>query len=191
MEAGETSSRALRKAKRAFIINRRNRVMELYFRRKTQQQIAIELSISPTVVFEDIKATIADYKRHYNIDTMALVVLEVERINRLEAKAWEAYELSCQPKKIGKVTSGLDGVTTSATVIERNEGDVAFLRLIGDCIEMRIKLLRLDKRADKDEEEKQMQTFSEYMAYWWKKRDAAEKLPKVRAPIAKPRGPLP
>jgi hypothetical protein len=82
-------------------------------------------------------------------------------------------------------------VTTSATVVERKEGDVAFLKVVGDCIDMRIKLLRLDKRADKDEEEKQMPTFSDYMAHWWKKRDAAEKAPKIREAVAKPKGPLP
>jgi predicted transcriptional regulator len=188
MAIGEIDRKAYRRAQHAQILERRIRVMNLYFERRSQAQIANELGISQQQVSEDIKAAIAHYKRLYDIDAMALIVQEVERLNRLEGKAWEAYELSRQDKKVATVNSSLGGVTTTATVVERKEGDVAFLKVILDCIGMRIKLLRLAEREVKDEQEKQMPTFSEFMAHWWKKRDAAEKLPKIRPPRQPPRG---
>jgi DNA-binding CsgD family transcriptional regulator len=99
MEHRETSSRERRRAQRTYIINRRQRVMNLYFARKPQWQIAIELGLTPDMVSEDIKATVAAYKRHYNIDTMALIV---EEVASLGWKLWHGKPMrkAANPKSL-------------------------------------------------------------------------------------------
>jgi hypothetical protein len=173
MEPEENNRRALRRAKRTFIINRRNHVMKLYFERTPQHIIAIQLGISPALVSEDIKASIAAYKRHYQLDTMALIVEEVERINRLEAQASEAYERSCQKKTIGTAGTGVRGPSSGATIIDRPEGDVTFLKLVLDCVKARIKLLRLDKHDedDKVDDADLGLSFGKIIAAYWAKKD--------------------
>jgi hypothetical protein len=168
---------AYRRARHAEILERRRRVMNLYCDGQTQTQIAHALGISQAQVSEDIAASIRHWRRQYGIDINALIVQEVEKLNRLEAKANAAYDLSCENKKLATISS--DGVggppSTSATIIERKEGDMACLAMVERCIARRIRLLQLDKRRVEDEEGgEQAMTFVDFMTQWYRKQRVVE-----------------
>ncbi len=194
----ESDVQDTRKVRRARLAERRALVARKYLEGKTQPQISLELGLAQSTVCEDLNALIDGWKKKANIDIGDKIAEELMRIDNLEHRAWEGYANSCLPKRIAKVIKKHDrsnpalfAIVSIGKVIERPEGDPRFLMVIAKCSDMRVHLLRLDKRADKDEQEKQRPTFVDAMTLYWKQREAAEKLPKVRVPVAKPRGPLP
>lgn len=145
------------------IAERRAKVAALYLRGRTQSEIAAELGCSRFLVTKDIRALMADWQRRAEIDIAAHIAVELERINRLEARTWEAYEKSCLPKKTTSARRRTHRIhpslitTESARVVERPEGDPRFLMIIGKCCDLRCKLLGLYYR-DRVEEKTQPST---------------------------------
>src|ERR1017187_10062005 len=172
----QTDRQDFRKAKRAHVAERRALIAKRYLTGMTQPRIARELNLAQSTVCEDIKALIVGWERQANIDIAAHIAIELKRINYLEMRTRESFEKSCLPKRIASFTKR-EGASTqetvaSATEIQRPEGDPRFLMVILKCIDLRIKLLRLDRRESADDaENKPPMTFSEFMAAHLKQRE--------------------
>lgn len=168
MRAGKQS---YRRATRANIAERRSRVAELYRVGRTQAQIASELGLSTFTVSTDIGAQIAVWRKQATIDVHARIAAELESIDRAEAQAHAAYEKSCLPKKISAGSKRVDptdgsliSTMTTATVIERPEGDVRFLDVLVKCRDQRCKLLGLYSGRQAETESKCPETFAKFVA---------------------------
>jgi hypothetical protein len=167
MKKGQQSYRAVI---RAHIAERRSRVSHLYLtERMTQQPIAQALGCSISTVSEDLGALRAEWRRAAFSEVAEHIALELHKINQVEAEAHAAYERSRKPKRIASASKKEDasGTTTisSATQIERDEGDVRFLMLKAKCTEMRIRLLGLDRHdTDNDAKNKPHMTLADFIA---------------------------
>lgn len=142
-----------RKVRSARVAQRRALVAKKYLDGLTQPRIAQELGLAQSTVSEDINALIDGWKRQAEIDVGTRIAEELMRIDHLERRAWEGYAKSCLPKKIAKVIKKHDrynpalfAMFSIGKVIERPEGDVRFLMVVGKCIDLRIRLLRLDRK---------------------------------------------
>jgi hypothetical protein len=89
------------------------------------------------------------------------------RIQTNEERTLAAYERSCKPKRIAHASKsdGLQGTTTvsSATQIERDEGDPRLLAIIQRYTDQRIKLLGLGGQPTEEKKKESVKTFSDYV----------------------------
>lgn len=172
------SARRVRQRKRDAMVERRNRVSELYRQGLSQQKIAEAVGVEQATVSTDIHALIAEWGRTAGINISAHIATELSRINQLEGEARRAYELSKQPKRVAsarKMTTPVETEegppltvetsTASATEYYRPEGDPRFLTVINQCINSRMKLLGLNGMPDEAAEKKnKATTFSDFVA---------------------------
>lgn len=123
------------------IAARRLRVAEQYVKGWSVAKIALLLGCNPPTIAADL-AVIRDEWRKSRVGYMDRVKNEqLEKIDRLECEANEAWEKSKGPLKTTTITEDEDGNTV--TKIERREtaGDVQFLTLVDRCIDRRCKIL--------------------------------------------------
>lgn len=168
----EANTQSWRARKRAEIAERRAIVAAKYKSGKTQVQIARELGCSQFLVSEDMASLVDGWKKQAANDIASHIAVELEKINRREEIAMEAYERSRKPKKIAKASTKNDPIsdklsikstTSSATIIERDEGDPRFLMVAHQCTVARMKLLRLGTQSV-EEKTKGPTTFAEFVA---------------------------
>ena len=175
MDVGTQSYRA---RKRVEIAERRARVSEMYLTgRKTHLQIAKELGVSEPVVQEDLQSLQAQWRHDARLNTDAHIAIMLKKLDADEKRALDAFERSRKPKRIASASEkhSLEGTETtrSASVEERDEGDVRFLAELHKCRELRCKILGLVGKKDDDKEEKNKLngTYADYVAALLKERE--------------------
>lgn len=76
---------------------RQSHVARLYARSRTQREIAAELGVSQTTVFNDLQAIRERWKEDGKRDYSERVAIELEKLRELEGENWRAYERSLRP----------------------------------------------------------------------------------------------
>ncbi len=134
------------KSEALVISERRGRVVELYLQGRTQGEIAVELKVDRTTLWRDLEVVrqewLADRIKGYD----RLKQIELQRIDRVEAAAWEGYERSCEDAVTVKETiSGKsDDSGSTETTTKGQAGNPSFLQIIIGCSRERRTLLGLD-----------------------------------------------
>lgn len=127
------------------LAQRRSLIAELLLQGKTYREIANAVRVKSTrSVFEDVKAVIAEWKAQQQHHVSEWIALELERIGRIEAKAWEAWERSCQNAEIHLEETGPNGDKVR-DVSKGQSGNPGFLDIILKCVQRRCELLGLDE----------------------------------------------
>lgn len=140
----------------------KNRIVEMYVKRKRQGEIAAELGISQAAVSQWIRKITKEWRdsRFQNLDQLKFE--ELHRINAMEAEMYEMWELSKGKKKktslkeeLGKLeieTPGVAGSRKNAIPMgyriqdkeTEQEGNMEYWHAIEWCVDRRCKLIGLD-----------------------------------------------
>jgi len=128
------------------IVQRRQRVAELFLQGWNQDAIGRELSISQPQVAGDLKKVNESWRESAIRDFDEARNQELARIQRLEREAWAAWERSQQPSQSATV-NGEAGSQTARRTVKHQHGDARFLDIVLRCIEARRQLLGLDAPA--------------------------------------------
>lgn len=129
---------------------RRSRVIEMYLQGFCQWQIAKELGVDRQTIWLDLNAIMAEWKKDRIVNFERYRHIELEKLNRLESEAFEAWEkskLNAVSLKENVVEAG-DGETGLVTASERTTkgqvGDPQFLEVMRKLSADRRKILGLD-----------------------------------------------
>lgn len=166
-DSGE-KARQFRRRTREAITERRAKVSDLYRQGLSQQKIAQTIGVDQGTISTDIHALIAEWGRTAGINISAHIATEFEKINKIEAESWAAYEASKGTKRWASASrrvmavKGEDGTVIpfeSTTASAREEhpatGDERFLARISWCVSERIKLFSLIKAGQEEEKSKE------------------------------------
>mgnify|MGYP001578780102 CR=1 FL=1 len=155
---------ALNKLKRGTVEHdlRTKRIVSLYLEHKTYAEICNQLKITAATVKNTINLLLKEWQKNDLKKFQSWRWAELERINKLEAEMWEAWEASkMKPKKMtmnavsGRIQRDGNGNIISTDVIptskrqevteeERFSGDLAYWDRIRMCSKDRRELLGLD-----------------------------------------------
>ena len=125
------------------IAQRRQKVAELYLRRRTQAQIASELGVSQATVCGDLQAIQQEWKASAVRDFDLARQIELQKIDLVERTCWESFDRSLKPLQTADITGdGPQGKTKRR--IRNQNGDPRFLAQILQCTIHRRALLGLD-----------------------------------------------
>jgi len=138
------------KRTRAQRIHDRALVADRYLAGETMAEIAADLGLSTRQVSYDLKKVRERWQAAAFADIAEITAKELAKIDRIERKAWEAWEKSCGERKsttTEQVAKPLkDGVAIQEKITESKQdliGDPRFLEVVLRCIERRCKLLGL------------------------------------------------
>lgn len=148
----------------ARVLERRERVADLYLRGFSCPQIASECGLSNTTIWEDIRAIQDAWIESSIVNFDRRIAIEIQRLDKVEAEAWVAWDRS-KSAEIVKVGSqrvsngeesqaarqvirgakllGTDPKTGKPIEVIEREGDPRFLKIILDCHDRRTKLLKI------------------------------------------------
>ena len=133
------------------IAERRARVAERLTRGGRRQfEVATELGISEATVSRDVKAIEAEWHQQAVKDVAERKAVELAKINLVEREAWEAWDRSKQDAETLRVRqrgTGEDTETETEKVVRSQYGDPRFLDVVLECVNLRWKLLGLDKAS--------------------------------------------
>jgi DNA-binding CsgD family transcriptional regulator len=135
----------------ARIEERRAQVARHYLRGETQRQIAAKCGVSLGTVSTDIEALRAQWQSEHSVAVSQGLRKELARIDEIERTAWAEWERSrgTVRKRRKSVKDGAEGrETTRHTDCYYRLGDPRYMERISWCVEMRAKLLGLEKRAE-------------------------------------------
>lgn len=158
-----------RKRAEARMTERMSRVSRLYLQGMTYGEIAKEVGVSPTTVGNDMEAVREGWLESALMDFDKRKAQEMAKLDRLEQRAWEAFERSigemtvrkvkedrAQPppgKRGGRPTKDKDKwVPTSQTeevTTKYCAGDPKYLEIIKDCVQTRLKIIGALRGDDK------------------------------------------
>lgn len=143
--AGTPKSKQLRsKNKQANADARRARVAELLLQSKTYREIASTVGVRSTkTIHDDVTAIMVDWKAQQQHHVSEWMALELERVGRIEAQAWEAWARSQEDAETHTLENGKDGKRETFTT-KGQAGDPRFLDVILKCVTRRCELLGLD-----------------------------------------------
>lgn len=140
-----------RNQQKAAIAERRATVAALYLSRRSQADIAQELSVDQSTVSLDLKALHRQWKEQAFKDTDAVKKRELDRIDVLEQHYWDAWRRSCEEKRSSMAEQRQTGNSQTQATTRRDQilredrdGNPAFLAGVQWCIERRCKILGLD-----------------------------------------------
>jgi hypothetical protein len=130
----------------------RQQIAEWYLTGKTQQWIADELSrkfypgqipITRAQISIDLKAVIEYWRESALHDINDAKQVELEKLNKLEATYWEAWERSCANKQTKAARKrGTDaGNTVQSVTDETRDGNPMFLAGVERVMDSRAKIL--------------------------------------------------
>lgn len=131
-------------------------IVDLYMKGHTQrrvQELAREQtghSFSTGFVAKAIAKAVAEWKSNKQDLIENHKAIELEKINRLEMTAWDAWERSTQVEVVKKdrKVKGKDGgkmaVAMTENTTRNNTGDPRFLQTIQWCTEQRCKILGIE-----------------------------------------------
>jgi hypothetical protein len=130
------------------------RLAEMYLRARTQQSMADELGVSRQQVQYDLKVLHRRWVRDQLTDYDARKARELERVDRIEAQAWDAWERSRRDAETLHDRTESDGKkdengrpAPTKTVQEKTTrsqaGDPRFLERVSWCVSERCRILGL------------------------------------------------
>ena len=107
---------SVKPARKLEIVQRRQRVAELYLQGWQQDAIAKELTIRQPMVSEDLAKIRQAWRESAIRDFDAARDLELARLDRIEREAWAAWERSKQPTQSATVNGEAGSQTARRTV---------------------------------------------------------------------------
>jgi predicted transcriptional regulator len=125
------------------IVQRRQKVAELYLQGWQQDAIAKELGLRQPMISEDLAKIRQAWRESAIRDFDAARDLELERLNRIEREAWSGWQRSQQPTQSATV-DGEAGSQKAKRTVRHQYGDPRFLDIVLRCNEARRKLLGID-----------------------------------------------
>jgi hypothetical protein len=125
------------------IVQRRQRVAELYLQGWQQDAIAKELGLRQPMISEDLAKIRQAWRESAIRDFDAARDLELERLNRIEREAWAGWQRSQLPNQSATV-DGEAGSQKAKRTVRHQYGDPRFLDIVLRCNEARRKLLGID-----------------------------------------------
>jgi hypothetical protein len=137
---------SVKPARKLAIVQRRQKVADLFLQGWSQDAIGRELGISQPQVAGDLKKVRESWRQSAIRDFDAARDQELARIQRLEREAWAAWERSQQPSQTA-VVDGQVGAQRAKRTVKHQHGDARFLDVVLRCIEARRQLLGLDAPA--------------------------------------------
>ncbi len=140
------SSRA--EASKVKIEERRNRVARLYCEGKTQLEIGKQVGISKPTVCRDLKEVRKEWLEQRTSDVEQRALIELAKIDNLEAEAWDSYHKSKAPAVETKTETpdkagDAPAVGKVTKTIRDRLPETQFLDVVRWCIEQRCKMLGL------------------------------------------------
>jgi hypothetical protein len=130
-------------SKKLAIIQRRQRVADLYVQGWTQMQICEAVGISQPTVCDDLKRIRQEWRDSAIRNFDEARDRELQKLDRLEREAWDAWERSKKPQQ-SAVVHEQSGQQTTHKTLHNRVGDPPFLDQISRCIAQRRALLGLD-----------------------------------------------
>jgi len=137
---------SVKPARKLAIVQRRQKVADLFLQGWGQEAIGRELGISQPQVAGDLKKVSESWRQSAIRDFDAARDQELARLQRLEREAWSAWERSQQPSQTA-VVDGQVGAQRAKRTVKHQHGDARFLDVVLRCIEARRQLLGLDAPA--------------------------------------------
>lgn len=134
------------KMPRIDVVQRRAQVAIQYGQGMSRKEMAGRFSVSVATIGNDIKAIRQSWIESPIYQYHIVKTRELQRIDRIEAAAWDAWEQSCQDDEMTRVTT--DGEKQKAEKTSRKQaGDPRFLDRITWCVNKRCEILGLDQPA--------------------------------------------
>lgn len=134
---------SLSRTRKIQLVQRREKIAELYLQGNTQVQIAEALGIQQSTVSNDLKRVQEHWRESAVRDFDLARETELKRIDRVEREAWGAWERSQKPAQTA-VTSDDPHQRRSKRVLKNQHGDPRYLDIVHKCIASRRALLGLD-----------------------------------------------
>jgi hypothetical protein len=125
------------------VLQRRKKVSELHVQGWSQCSIAEHLAVRQSTICEDLRHISKAWRESSIRDFDAARDLEIQKLNRIEREAWDAWERSKQPAKMATV-DGPNGSSKTKRTVRDQYGDPRFLEVIEHCVAARRELLGLD-----------------------------------------------
>lgn len=121
-------------------------MVELYLQGKTQAEIAVELKVDRTTLWRDLQAVREEWLKDRVSGYDKLKQIELQRIDRVEAAAWEGYDRSCEDAVTVKesISGKADDSGSTETTTKGQSGNPAFLQTVLQCSRERRTILGLD-----------------------------------------------
>jgi len=126
----------------------RRQVSSMYLAGRSQLDIATELNISQSTVSRDLKWLTQLWMKDAQANFDEARARELARINRLELEYWDAWQKSCEDYKEQEIQSSEkpdSKVLVKVAKTQKQNGDPRFLEGVRSCIDMRCRLLGLNK----------------------------------------------
>lgn len=131
------------RAKQVEMEQRRITVAKLYTQAIPIAAIALQLGTSRETIDRDLAAIRLEWREHRLKEYGDLKELELQKIDRSESEAWDAWQNSKKSTRHRKRRTGPDG-TVLETQYTSNAGNPRFLEIVLRCVERRAKILGLD-----------------------------------------------
>jgi hypothetical protein len=129
------------------VVERRQKVADLYLQAWTQMAIAEHLGCAQTTVSSDLIQIRQEWRASAVRDFDEAREVELQKIDRVEREAWAAWERSQQPAQSAHIDDETNQRRTRRHV--RNQyGDPRFLEQVNKCIAMRCAILGLYKTSN-------------------------------------------
>jgi hypothetical protein len=128
-------------------------ICQMYLKGYTFNEIAKKVDMHWGVVRDVVDESRKIWIERHNRSLSELTAEQLARIDRVESRAWESYELSRKDYFEKQSSSGSNdkGTFSSEKQTKRRQaGSAEFLSIILNCVKQRTELLGLDKRDDDD-----------------------------------------
>lgn len=127
----------------------RTKIARWYLQGRTQAQIAVDLGVSSSQVFYDLKAIQKEWREQRFSDIDQIKADQLAKIDEVERVAWEAFKRSQEDRVISiaemktDAANPKDAKSKTSMKKEGQAGDPRFLERISWAIEQRLKLFGL------------------------------------------------
>lgn len=133
----------LKSNKRLELVRRRQQIAELYLQGWTQTAIAERLTISQSMVSDDLKSIRREWRASAIRDFDLAQAEELQKLDRIEREAWAAWERSQKPAQ-SAVMDGAGAAQPTRKTIRTQYGDPRLLEVVLKCNAARRTMLALD-----------------------------------------------
>jgi hypothetical protein len=128
-------------------------ICQMYLQGYSFMEIAKVVQLSSVLVRETVEESRKIWLERHDRALSDLVAEQVAKIDRVESRAWESYELSRETtsESIDATGSNDKGAWSSVKKIRKKQtGSADFLHIILSCVKQRTDLLGLSKRSEED-----------------------------------------
>lgn len=130
--------------KQVELSDRRRRVADLYVQGVSQTDIAIRLGVNQGTISRDLQAVEKEWAEQRVADIDQAKRLQLEKIDRMEREAWNAWEKSKGPLEINRAGVNQQQKGRAERITKTTAGDPRMLLIVDRCIERRCKILGLE-----------------------------------------------